>query len=256
MPEYIKARLQLMFMLLLCFMLQTGVYFKIWLAYAINLPIEMVAVYFHEISHGLVALLTGGVLYNIQLVFTKGGVCHCGSDILAPVIYSGYIGQVVWGMLIYTAFTRWFRKSVHTVPTIVVVLGLVSLGLWVRDFVTFGIVVMIIFFSAFVTHMRHLYEMQVCLRFISIYLILSGLIDPMLFYYFSLENRELWDGAVLADITGISEGDITRIWMTVSSIGLMYIWYFEGRVYKEQLVIKEEERRLLKYIRSRKRKKG
>jgi len=41
----------------------------------LNLPFLWSETFFHEISHGLAALLTGGTIHNIALNFNGSGVC-------------------------------------------------------------------------------------------------------------------------------------------------------------------------------------
>lgn len=99
-------------------------------------PVKMLVVFFHESSHGLVALLTGGRVASIKLDPFQGGACYTagGSPIL--ILSAGYLGSLIWGGIILTlaARTRFGRLSSLVLGSIVVVVGLI----FVRPLVSFG----------------------------------------------------------------------------------------------------------------------
>ena len=45
----------------------------------INLPFTWITVFFHEISHGLMAMVTGGKINKIHLNFFGSGLCYTNS---------------------------------------------------------------------------------------------------------------------------------------------------------------------------------
>ena len=40
------------------------------------LPVKLLTVFFHELSHGLAAILTGGSIVSIGLNLNQGGICY------------------------------------------------------------------------------------------------------------------------------------------------------------------------------------
>lgn len=70
-------------------------------------PLKIFVVFLHELSHGLVALATGGSIESISLDWREGGetVSRGGSAFLT--LSAGYLGSLAWGLgLLATARAR------------------------------------------------------------------------------------------------------------------------------------------------------
>jgi len=67
---------------------------------ALVLPIKYLTVFFHELSHGLAAVITGGSIVRIEVNANLGGVCWTAGGIRFIVISAGYLGSLFWGCLI------------------------------------------------------------------------------------------------------------------------------------------------------------
>ena len=76
-----------------------------WLLY----PLRILVVFFHEMSHGLAALLTGGGIRAIHLHPEAGGMCVTTGGIPFLVISAGYLGSLVWGgaLMLLSRKSRW-----------------------------------------------------------------------------------------------------------------------------------------------------
>lgn len=69
-------------------------------------PVKALVVFFHEISHGTAAVLTGGSIARIELSPQLGGRCvHYGGWELV-VLPAGYLGSMLWGALILIISAR------------------------------------------------------------------------------------------------------------------------------------------------------
>ncbi len=86
-------------------------------------PIKILTVFFHELSHGLAAVATGGSMHSIELTADQGGLCWTAGGIRWVVLSAGYLGSLIWGsgLLWLAAKTRWDREIVQT-------LGLMMIG--------------------------------------------------------------------------------------------------------------------------------
>ena len=64
-----------------------------WIVY----PLRLLVVFFHELSHGLAAIVTGGRVIEIQLDPREGGlaVTQGGSPLL--IASAGYLGSLIIG---------------------------------------------------------------------------------------------------------------------------------------------------------------
>ncbi len=109
-------------------------------------PLKVFVVFLHELSHGLMALATGGHIESIALDWREGGetISRGGSAFLT--LSAGYLGSLLWGLLLVgLARTRDRRVPGWTL----VALGALMLGvtaLFVRG--AFGLVFGLLFGAA------------------------------------------------------------------------------------------------------------
>ncbi len=63
-------------------------------------PLKVFVVFLHELSHGLMALATGGRIESITLDWREGGetISRGGSAFLT--LSAGYLGSLLWGLLL------------------------------------------------------------------------------------------------------------------------------------------------------------
>lgn len=99
-------------------------------------PMKILVVFFHELSHGLAAIMTGGRIDHIQLVAAEGGLCVTQGGNALVILTAGYLGSLVWGGAILQAAARMTNPRSLSLA-MGVLLGLVTL-LYVRPLVSFG----------------------------------------------------------------------------------------------------------------------
>jgi len=63
-------------------------------------PIKLFVVILHEVSHGLMAVITGGQIDRIEIDYRVGGVCYFRGGNLFLTASAGYLGSIFWGGLI------------------------------------------------------------------------------------------------------------------------------------------------------------
>ena len=88
-------------------------------------PLKIFVVLLHEISHGLAAVATGGTIERIILDPMEGGACFCPGGNAFLTLTAGYLGSLVWGLLL-VAFSsrvpRGSRAGVGVVGALVLIL--------------------------------------------------------------------------------------------------------------------------------------
>lgn len=89
---------------LLALLVLVALLWNTWFVY----PLKILVVFFHELSHGLMAVATGGSILRIELVAQQGGLCVTAGGIRFLVLSAGYLGSLVWGgvILVLAARTR------------------------------------------------------------------------------------------------------------------------------------------------------
>ncbi|MFC1744296.1 M50 family metallopeptidase [Candidatus Riflebacteria bacterium] len=162
-------------------------------------PLKLLVVFFHELSHGLAAVLTGGEIIRIEIVAMQGGVCYFKGGIPFITASAGYLGSLLWGVVIYLTalFTRKDKE-------VCFVLGLIILGitlLYIRNL--FGFFFCLFFAIALMLSGKYLGEMfnDLTLRTIGM---TSMLYAPLDIYDDVIRRSYLTssDGAAIAKMFG------------------------------------------------------
>ena len=106
-----------------------------WNTWAVY-PLKILVVLFHEMSHGIAAIVTGGRVVSIEIVPEQGGLCTTAGGSRFVVLTAGYLGSLIWGgvILALAARTKW-DKAVSMALGILLLLVTVFL---VRPVIGFG----------------------------------------------------------------------------------------------------------------------
>lgn len=90
-------------------------------------PVKLFVVFLHEISHGIVAVATGGRIDRIVIEANEGGACYCGGGSTFLTLSAGYLGSLTWGIAFLwlsrvEARARWAMAAVGAVTAVVTLL--------------------------------------------------------------------------------------------------------------------------------------
>ena len=116
-------------------------------------PLKLFVVLLHEISHGLMAVATGGAIEKIVVTSDLGGACYCGGGDAFLTLSAGYLGSLLWGAALVLLAARLGRGSSWVVGIIGGFIGLVSV-LYVRN--PFGLLFGLGFGAALLAGARYL----------------------------------------------------------------------------------------------------
>lgn len=82
----------------------------VWLAWDSFLvaPLKILTVFFHEISHGLAAVLTGGSIVSLTFHSNQGGLAQAAGGSSFLMLNAGYLGSLLWGcgLILLSSYTR------------------------------------------------------------------------------------------------------------------------------------------------------
>ncbi len=67
----------------------------------VMIPLKILIVFFHELSHGLAAVLTGGSIESISISPQQGGLTTTRGGSLFLITSAGYLGSLLIGVLLY-----------------------------------------------------------------------------------------------------------------------------------------------------------
>ncbi|MCS6859755.1 MAG: M50 family metallopeptidase [Abditibacteriales bacterium] len=223
--------------LLLFVAMFVGVFF-LWDTVVIY-PIKVFVVFFHEISHGLAAVLTGGGIQNIQVNSDLSGVTYTwgGSGFLT--LSAGYLGSMVWGSAILLAASR-----LNNDRPLMGALGLILLFVTVRfvpltlnafGFV-FGLVVGAVMLGLALKAPESVNDF--ILRFLGftscLYVVLDIKEDLLSPYSSSIQS----DATMLAQMTGIPAMVWGGLWFLIALGVLGFTLYFASRTEQKRFAAK------------------
>lgn len=191
----------------------------------VNWPFFWMMTFFHEISHGIAALVSGGSIESIQLHLRGSGLCTTlgGSSLL--ITFAGYLGAVAWGMGIYLMADSLNKRHTDIMALLMAAVVLISAVFWGRDLMTLLIMAILIAVLVIVMTLQNNGFIKIALKFIGIFVLLDAIKAPLNL----IDGRHYGDGARLSDITGIPEIFWVLLWFMAGAFGLYTLWKLTKR---------------------------
>ena len=181
----------------------------------VSIPFNWLESYFHEISHGIAAIMTGGNIVSIQLFPNGAGLCTTQGGSGFAISFLGYAGATFWGWGIYKIASA-HQRAAQIFSGLILILLASSLIFWVRDLLTVCILLVLAIMLVFIVKMRQLSKLQLLMQFLGLSILLNSLFSPT----YLLDGRALGDGAALAEITFIPEFIWVILWIVMALIAL------------------------------------
>lgn len=109
-----------------------------WFVY----PLKVLVVFFHELAHGLAALVTGGSIVRIELTRQQGGLCVTQGGSRFVILTAGYLGSLVFGgaVLLLAARSKDDKTISGTLAGILLLVTLIFVRPWFGFGMIFGVV--------------------------------------------------------------------------------------------------------------------
>ncbi|MGI2174483.1 M50 family metallopeptidase [Shewanella ulleungensis] len=213
MPSALSAtpsRSRFMFELLVAFLLTRFPY--------ISIPFKWLESYFHELSHGIATLLTGGMVSHIQLFPNGAGLCFSqgGSSIL--IAYAGYFGAALWGYVIFLLATK--KSIIRFTLGLLGVTVAASLVFWARDLLTIAILIVLAIVFLLPLKLKNSSVLNTLLRILGLMIILNAMASPMVLLGLSGQG----DAVMLAQMTWIPAWLWVMTWLLFSGFMLWLCW--------------------------------
>ena len=207
-------------------------YFLLYIVAAIVLPmipylhwpLSWLETYFHEISHGIAALLSGGAIDRLELSFNGSGKCYTRGGYAPLIAFAGYTGAVLWGAIIFYG-ARLSGKNSRWLSLLVLLLIVFCALLWARDLIT--IVIMAVITVMLYVSFRYVIGQWFprFMEFAGVYLMISATRAPT----FLLDNKSIGDGANLATMTQLPEFFWITVWLLIAVVSLLLVWRLQQR---------------------------
>ncbi|MEL6685275.1 MAG: M50 family metallopeptidase [Pseudomonadota bacterium] len=116
-------------------MLLTAAVFACWQTAAI-VPLKILIVFFHEASHAIATLLTGGEVVSLSVSADQGGLVLSRGGSRFWTLTAGYLGSLLIGVTLLIAATKttWDRQ----IMALTGIITLVIAGFYVREVFALG----------------------------------------------------------------------------------------------------------------------
>jgi len=185
----------------------------------VSIPFNWLESYFHEISHGIAAVVTGGNVLRIQLFTNGAGLCTTQGGIGFVISFAGYAGATLWGWGIYKLASA-HQRVAHLFSMSVFLLIVSSIVFLGRDLLTWFILAMLATLFLLTIKLTKLHYLQRLMQLFGLLILLNSLFSPS----YLLDGRSLGDGAALASMTFIPEFFWVLIWFSLALIALYSLY--------------------------------
>ncbi len=99
-------------------------------------PLKILVVFFHEVSHGLLAVLSWGRIERISVSLQQGGLTMTRGGNLFLITSAGYVGSLLIGVLLFLAAVR--SRADRKIMALLGLAMLVIAGLYMREIFALG----------------------------------------------------------------------------------------------------------------------
>lgn len=208
----LSARQQLILFIILAFVVD-------YLPF-VNLPFMWSETFFHEISHGLAAIFTGGEILNITLNFDGSGHCTTLGGTNFIITFAGYLGSALWGLLIYSLASSLSQSSAKIMTGIMLAMLATTLLLWARDSSTIIILAILLLMYTLPLIKVLWFSVKFFIQLVGIFVLLDSIRSPL----YLLDGRDLGDGASLAELSWLPELFWIASWIMIATACLYLLW--------------------------------
>jgi len=185
-------------------------------------PIKISVVLIHEISHGIMALLTGGHVNNLQIFWNLGGQCDSSGGSKLLIALSGYSGSVIVGAIFFlSAYSKKYSKYLNTAFAALLILIVAN---WING--TAGIIFSLLFAVFLFVSPRyfpkavHFYLMKI-IGIVSVLYSVADIKEDLLTKTFAQT-----DASLLQNITGLSSTIWGLFWFFISIGTIIFLLYY------------------------------
>ncbi|KFZ38577.1 hypothetical protein HR45_03905 [Shewanella mangrovi] len=184
-----------------------------------SVPFKWLESYFHELSHALAALISGGQVSHIELFSNGAGLCYSSGGWPLLIGFSGYAGAALWGTILYwLACGRAAVKFSYLLFGVGVLLGML---LWGRDMLTVAIMVSLAVLFLLPLKFYKTQIMRGALRLLALIVMLNALSSPAVL----LGISDRGDAAMLAELTYVPAFIWVLLWFICGVLALLCCWW-------------------------------
>lgn len=189
-----------------------------WLGWAVY-PFRLFGTFVHELSHGLMAMATGGTFLRFRVSADLSGVAQSAGGVRFLIASAGYVGSAVFGGLLLLLHSRGVR-----VRTLLAALGLLLAllaALFLRN--AFGWLAAGCLSAALIAAAWKLSEpwQQLLFDLLALQLVLDGYSSLWTVFRLSRDTSVTTDAQTMASLTWLPAWSWAMIWALFSTLILV-----------------------------------
>jgi len=186
----------------------------------LKLPFMWTQTFFHEISHGLIAIISGGNIERIEIHALGSGIIFTIGGSRFLTLLSGYAGAALWGSLLVLTVVHAGHRRAHFIAGFLSLFVLLSAVLWARDLITLAILISISALCLLAYRYGANKPVEYFMQFMGAYVILDALKSPL----YLIDGRSFGDGASLSRLTQIPEIIWIGLWEAFAMLCVWLLW--------------------------------
>ena len=185
-------------------------------------PIKFFVVLSHEISHGVMAILTGGKIVSLDIQANLGGECVSNGGIKILIASAGYLGSLTIGSLLFiSGYIRKLSLWVCSILSVLIILFLANFMSSSLQMVFALFIAALLFISPrFFNPSFNSYLLKTLGLISSLYVLIDIKEDLL-----TLTYRQS-DAQLIADVTGIDAVVWGGLWFLISIVAVFYLFKF------------------------------
>ncbi len=185
----------------------------------ILMPLKLLIVFFHESSHALMTVLTGGKVEKMVIDSAQGGYVLSRGGNRFLILSAGYLGSLLWGVSIYLSalYSRRDSLIMGILGTVVIVIAILFVRSWFAFIFSMAVGVGMLLLAAQADHAAN----DLLLRVIGI---VSMLYVPLDIYSDTLARSGLSsDARMLAETYGGATILWGGLWLLISLVVIFWV---------------------------------
>lgn len=184
----------------------------------LGIPFKWLESFFHELSHALVTLISGGVVSHIRLFPNGAGLCYSGGGSPVLIGFAGYAGAALWGLALFM-MASW-PKGIRPAFGLLGLLVLVVLLFYARDLLTIGILIVLSGLFFLPLRLANAGWLVQLLRFMALIVLLNAIKSPT--YLWGLDGQG--DAELLARLIWVPAFVWIGLWLLIAAFCLWLCW--------------------------------
>lgn len=217
--------------------LQLGLYLGLAVGLAwvpgVHVPLKWFETLFHESSHALAAVLTGGHVARLSLAWNGSGLTWSSGGFRPLVSFAGYAGAIGWGTLLYRMATSMAPRTVRYLIGTLAVAACLEVVFWLAwDGISELIMGTLLLLLGLLWHPRAARWAKPALRLIGAYVLMSALVSPT--YILQTGQTGDNDAKALAHMLWVPSVVWVGIWLALGLLAIVSLYRTAARLDRQR----------------------